>query len=78
MLVQNITAQRCIELAPLSGPLQQLVSRNAPLQEIKSLIKGLGHRGVLEDGLIKTSKGLDQHRGGYARGLCRTGFLIGV
>lgn len=38
--------------------MQQLVNRQAPLQEMKALIKGQGHRGLLEDGLIKASKGL--------------------
>ncbi|GAB3394508.1 GspE/PulE family protein [Azotobacter armeniacus] len=46
------------ELVPLTGPLQQLVNRQAPLQEMKALIKSQGHRGLLEDGLIKASKGL--------------------
>jgi general secretion pathway protein E len=46
------------ELVPLSGPLQQLVNRQASLQEMKALIKSEGHRGLLEDGLIKASKGL--------------------
>ncbi len=46
------------ELVPLSGPLQQLVNRQAPLQEMKVLIKSQGHRSLLEDGLIKASKGL--------------------
>ncbi|MFC0710434.1 GspE/PulE family protein [Azorhizophilus paspali] len=46
------------ELVPLSASLQQLVNRQAPLQEMKALIKGQGHRGLLEDGLIKASKGL--------------------
>lgn len=46
------------ELVPLTGALQQLVNRQAPLQEMKALIKKQGHRGLLEDGLIKASKGL--------------------
>lgn len=46
------------ELVPLSGLLQQLANRQAPLQEMKALIKAQGHRGLLEDGLIKASKGL--------------------
>jgi general secretion pathway protein E len=46
------------ELVPLTGPLQQLVNRQAPLNEMKELIKSQGWRGLLEDGLIKASKGL--------------------
>ncbi len=46
------------ELVPLSGPLQKLVNNQAPLQEIKALIKSQGYRGLLEDGLVKASKGL--------------------
>lgn len=46
------------ELVPLTGPLQQLVNRQAPLNEMKELIKRQGWRGLLEDGLIKASKGL--------------------
>ena len=45
------------ELVPLTGPLQKLVNSQAPLQEIKALIKSQGHRGLLEDGLVKASKG---------------------
>lgn len=46
------------ELIPLTGALQQLVNRQAPLQEMKALIRKQGHRGLLEDGLIKASRGL--------------------
>ncbi len=46
------------ELVPMTGPLQKLVNNQAPLQEIKALIKSQGYRGLLEDGLIKASKGL--------------------
>ncbi|WP_312513488.1 GspE/PulE family protein [Stutzerimonas nitrititolerans] len=46
------------EMIPLSGALQQLVNRQAPLHEMKALIKKQGHRGLLEDGLIKASRGL--------------------
>lgn len=46
------------ELVPLSGSLQQLVNKQASLREMKELIKSEGHRGLLEDGLIKASKGL--------------------
>ena len=45
------------ELVPMTGPLQKLVNSQAPLQEIKALIKSQGHRGLLEDGLVKASKG---------------------
>ena len=46
------------ELIPLTGALQRLVNRQAPLQEMKALIRKQGHRGLLEDGLIKASRGL--------------------
>jgi general secretion pathway protein E len=46
------------ELIPLTGALQQLVNRQAPLQEMKALIRKQGHRGLLEDGLLKASRGL--------------------
>lgn len=46
------------ELIPLTGALQQLVNRQAPLQEMKTLIRKQGHRNLLEDGLIKASRGL--------------------
>ncbi len=46
------------ELVPLTGALQQLVNRQAPLQEMKALIRKQGHRGLLEDGLLKASRGL--------------------
>ena len=46
------------ELVPLTSALQQLVNRQAPLHEMKALIKRQGHRSLLEDGLIKASKGL--------------------
>ncbi|WP_455230112.1 hypothetical protein [Geopseudomonas aromaticivorans] len=55
---QTGTAQMCVFRGALEWFFAALVKRHAPLQEIKSLIKGLGHRGLLEDGLIKTSKGL--------------------
>ena len=46
------------ELVALDGELQQLVNRQAPLQEIKSLIRQQGQRTLFEDGLIKASRGL--------------------
>ena len=46
------------ELVALDGALQQLVNRQAPLQEIKSLIRQQGQRTLFEDGLIKASRGL--------------------
>lgn len=46
------------ELIPLSGALQQMVNRQAPLHEMKALIRKEGHRSLLEDGLIKASRGL--------------------
>lgn len=45
------------ELVALDSELQQLVNRQAPLQEIKSLIKQ-GQRTLFEDGLIEASRGL--------------------
>lgn len=46
------------ELVPMSSALQQLITRQAPLQEIKALLKDQGHHGLIEDGLIKASQGL--------------------
>ncbi|MBL0559929.1 GspE/PulE family protein [Aeromonas hydrophila] len=46
------------ELVALDGELQQLINRQAPLQEIKSLIRQQGQRTLFEDGLIKASRGL--------------------
>lgn len=46
------------ELVPMSSALQQLVNRQAPLHEIKTLIRNQGHRSLLEDGLLKASRGL--------------------
>lgn len=45
------------ELVSLNSELQQLVNRQAPLQEIKALIREQGQRSLFEDGLIKASKG---------------------
>ncbi len=46
------------ELVPMSPALQQLITAQAPLQEIKTLLRRQGHQGLLEDGLIKASQGL--------------------
>ena len=46
------------ELIPLTGALQQLVNRRAAA-EMKALIRKQGHRGLLEDGLMKPRA--DQH-----------------
>ncbi len=46
------------ELVSLDGQLQQMINRQAPLQEIKAVIRQQGQRSLFEDGLIKASKGL--------------------
>lgn len=46
------------EMVPLTGALQQLVNRQAPLQEMKALVRQQGFRTLLQDGLIKASRGL--------------------
>ncbi len=46
------------ELVSLDGQLQQMINRQASLQEIKAVIRQQGQRSLFEDGLIKASKGL--------------------
>ncbi|MGB5855886.1 MAG: ATPase, T2SS/T4P/T4SS family [Oceanisphaera sp.] len=46
------------ELVPLSNGVQQLINAQAPLSEIKALVRAQGHRSLFEDGLIKASKGV--------------------
>lgn len=46
------------EMVPMSNALQQLVNRQAPLQEMKALVRRQGHRTLFEDGLLKASRGL--------------------
>lgn len=46
------------EMVPMTGALQQLVNRQAPLQEMKVLVRQQGHRTLFEDGLLKASRGL--------------------
>ena len=58
MTIVAEVAQAYYELVALDGELQQLVNRQAPLQEIKSLIRQQGQRTLFEDGLIKASRGL--------------------
>lgn len=46
------------ELVSLDGQLQQMINNQAPLQEIKALIRNQGQRTLFGDGLIKASNGL--------------------
>lgn len=46
------------ELVPLSNGIQQLINSQAPLAQIKALVRAQGHRSLFEDGLIKASKGV--------------------
>ena len=46
------------ELVPLGNGIQQLINNQAPLAEIKALVRAQGHRSLFEDGLIKASKGV--------------------
>ena len=46
------------ELVPLNHGVQQLINAQAPLSEIKALVRAQGHRSLFEDGLIKASKGV--------------------
>ena len=46
------------ELVPLSGELEETVISGANLSELKTLARRRGHRSLLEDALLKASRGL--------------------
>jgi general secretion pathway protein E len=46
------------ELIPVNAALRQLITHSAPLNEIRALARASGNRSLLDDGIIKASRGI--------------------
>jgi general secretion pathway protein E len=46
------------ELIPVNAALRQLITHSAPLNEIRALARAAGNRSLLDDGIIKASRGI--------------------
>lgn len=46
------------ELIPMNAALRQLITHSAPLSEIRALARASGNRSLLDDGILKASRGI--------------------